>query len=244
MRELKFAARAIALIALLLSASYFLLLASCGAFKPLPAKDEVLSSLSERYGMDFVIVETVKCRLHQNSDSIERCKLYLMAPATDQEHTFWVHSQVRKYGGLFLTYSSAVGEDTFTFDYFLEQFDQFALENNIHIHWDFGSPHTDLQEYLAAQHLQGGGCYVYLTEETSMDIVENVLTFLEELYAEYPYRQHLDGIRLVFYFCDESMDAEEGWLDMPSLFPYDEKANFDIESPEEVYEELYGAAEK
>lgn len=35
--------------------SLILLLSSCGALKPLLTEEEVLSSLSERYGTDFIV---------------------------------------------------------------------------------------------------------------------------------------------------------------------------------------------
>lgn len=102
------------------------LLTACGSFQPLLTEDEVLSLLSERYGMDFVILDTINdCEFAREGTTI-RCRLHLAAPVEDMERTFWVHSQLGKYYGgdsLPMRYSRGI-EDTFAFDYFLERFDE------------------------------------------------------------------------------------------------------------------------
>ena len=79
--------------------SLLLLLSSCGAFKPLLTEEEVLSSLSERYGTDFVILETIDHCEYGTENKTIRCRLYLAALAEDQESSFWVHSTVSKHWG-------------------------------------------------------------------------------------------------------------------------------------------------
>ena len=56
-------------------------LSSCGPWKPLLTEDEVLSNLSERYGEDFVILETINnCEYCADNKTI-RCRLYLAVPS-------------------------------------------------------------------------------------------------------------------------------------------------------------------
>lgn len=113
--------------------SLLLMLFSCGALKPLLAEEEVLSSLTERYGTDFVILETIDHCEYRTEDETIRCRLYRAAQAEDQECTFWVHSTVSKHWGgdsLPMRYSRGIS-DTYAFDYFLERFDTLLMENEI-----------------------------------------------------------------------------------------------------------------
>ena len=72
-----------------------LLLSACGPFTPLLTEKEVLSELSERYdGAEFVILETINDCEYKTEGKTIRCRLYLAAPAEDQERAFGGHSMV------------------------------------------------------------------------------------------------------------------------------------------------------
>lgn len=215
--------------------SLILLLSSCGALKPLLTEEEVLSSLSERYGTDFVILKTINNCEYRTEDETIRCRLYLAAPAEDQECAFWVHSTVSKrWGGdsLPMRYSRGI-LDTYAFDYFLERFDTLLTENGIEHFFAANSGKVDIEEHLKSQHLQYGRFEILITQETAEDIVTKVLDIQEQMADEYPLSSYLDyfshpayepiGLRITF--CDKNQAAADG--EAASLFvgftPYDKK---------------------
>lgn len=215
--------------------SLILLLSSCGALKPLLTEEEVLSSLSERYGTDFVILKTINNCEYRTEDETIRCRLYLAAPAEDQECAFWVHSTVSKrWGGdsLPMRYSRGI-LDTYAFDYFLERFDTLLTENGIEHFFTANSGKVDIEEHLKNQHLQYGRFEILITQETAEDIVTKVLELLEQIADEYPLSSYLDyfshpaymPIRLGITFCDEDCAIVGGETISPSTFitPFDKK---------------------
>ena len=56
--------------------SLLFVLSSCGAWKPLFTEEEVLSKLSERYGEDFVFLETIDNCEYRTDNKTIRCRLY------------------------------------------------------------------------------------------------------------------------------------------------------------------------
>lgn len=212
-----------------------LILSSCGALKPLLTEEEVLSNLSERYGTDFVILETINNCEYRKEDETIRCRLYLAAPAKDQECTFWVHSTVSKHWGgdsLPMRYSRGI-LDTYAFDYFLERFDTLLAENEIAHFFTTNSEKTDIAEHLKKRHLQGGGFVILITQETAEDIVTKVLEIREQAADEYPLSSYLDyfshpnymSIRLLITFCDEDHVITDGESisSFTSFTPYDKR---------------------
>ena len=229
MKRWKFVASFAILISLLF------VLSSCGAWKPLFTEEEVLSKLSERYGEDFVILETINNCEYRTANKTIRCRLYLAAPSENQEQTFWVHSTLDKnWGGdsLPVQYNRGV-LDTYAFDYFLERFDMLLTENEINHFFRANSINTNIAEHLENQHLQGGEFVILITEETAEDIVTKVLELLEQIADEYPLSNYLDyfshpaymPIRLGITFCDKDCAIVGGETISPSTFitPLDKK---------------------
>lgn len=244
--------------AILISLSF--VLSSCGAWKPLLTEKEVLSKLSERYGEDFVILETINdCEFTFNSTI--RCRLYKAAPAENQEQTFWVHSQLGKYWGgdsLPMSYSCGIS-DTYAFDYFLERFDALLTENGIEHFFRVNSEKVDMTEHLKNQHLQQGEFVILITQETAEDIVTKILEIREQIADEYPLSNYLEYfsypnlmcIQLFITFCDEDYVIADG--DLLSSFayfmPYDKKHDEDDNIIyrdnkdsilADIYENIYG----
>lgn len=219
--------------------SLLFLLSSCGAWRPLLTEKEVLSKLSERYGDDFVILETINnCEFRTNNETI-RCRLYLAAPKENQEQTFWVHSTLGKYWGgdsLPMRYSSGIS-DTYAFDYFLERFDTLLTEREMDHFFRADSKKVDLTEHLKNRHLQGGNFVIPLTQETAEDIATEVLEILEQIAGEYPLSDYLDyysypysmPIRLSIIFCDENHVIGEGesLYSFSVFMPYEKKNDED-----------------
>lgn len=214
--------------------SLLLTLFSCGSWKPLFTEEEVLSNLSERYGADFVILETFDHCEYRTDNKTIKCKLYLAAPSENQEQAFWVHSTLGKYWGgdsLPVRYSRGV-LDTYAFDYFLERFDTLLTENEIDHFFRANSIKTDIAEHLQNRHLQGGGFVILITQETAEDIVTKVLEIREQIADEYPLSSYLDyfslpsyePIRLTVTFCDEDHVIADGEPVSSAYFnPYDKK---------------------
>ena len=215
--------------------SLLLLLSSCGAFKPLLTEEEVLSSLSERYGTDFVILETIDHCEYRTENKTIRCRLYLAALAEDQKSSFWVHSTVSKHWGgdsLPMRYSRGIS-DTYAFDYFLERFDTLLTENGIDHFFTAKSGKVDVAEHLKSRHLQYGEFVILLTQETAEDIVTKVLEIREQIADEYPLSSYLDyfshpvyvPIRLGIAFCDknQAVTDREPASSFVIFRPYDKK---------------------
>lgn len=227
MRRWKYLASFVIFISLLF------VLSSCGAWKPLLTEKEVLAKLSERYGEDFVILETINdCEFTFNSTI--RCRLYKAAPAENQEQTFWVHSQLGKYWGgdsLPMSYSRGIS-DTYAFDYFLRRFDDLLTENEIE-HFFTYKVKIDIAEHLKNEHLDGGGFVILITQETAEEIVTKVLELREQIAKEYPLSSYLDyfshpaykPINLTIMFCDENsvITDEEYPSSFAYFFPYDKE---------------------
>lgn len=196
-----------------------LLLSACSAFTPLATKDEVLTWLSERYGgTEFVILETIDGSEYERKDR-PKVQLYRAAPIENQEHPFWVFSYVRQFTRDSLpSYYGNMLEDTYAFDYFLEQFDSFLIENSIHGFFRSENTKVDMAEYLsqAQFHSQGGHFLVYVTRENAANVVQQVFAFMDDFYAAYPYQEMLDDLRFVIYFCDEANPVQDG-EDAPDL---------------------------
>lgn len=215
--------------------SLLFVLFSCGVWKPLLTEEEVLSNLSERYGADFVISETIhNCEYRTDNETI-RCRLYLAAPSENPEQTFWVHSTLSKYYGgdsLPMRYSRGIS-DTYAFDYFLERFDALLTENGINHFFRVNSTKTDMAEYLENRHLQGGEFVILISQETAEDIVTNVLGIREQIADEYPLSSYLDyfshpaykPIKLVVTFYDEDSVIADGDTrsSFTSFMPYHRK---------------------
>ena len=190
-----------------------LLLSACSAFTPLATEDEVLAWLSERHGgTEFVILETIDGSEYERTD-MPKVQLYRVAPAEDQEHPFWAFSYVRQFTRDSLpSYYGKMLEDTYAFDYFLEQFDSFLIENSIHGFFRSKNTQVDMAEYLSQPqfHSQGGHFLVYVTQENATDVVQRVFAFMDDFYEAYPYQEILDDFRLVIYFCDEASPVQDG----------------------------------
>ena len=218
--------------AVLMSLSFAL--SSSGPWKPLLTEDEVLANLSERYGEDFVILETINNCEYRTDNKTIRCRLYLAAPSENQEQTFWVHSTLGKYWGgdsLPVQYRRGV-LDTYAFDYFLERFDTLLTENEIDHFFRANSTKLDIAEHLENQHLQGGGFVILITQETAEDIVTKVLEIREQIADEYPLSSYLDyfshpayePIRLMIAFCDKDDVVTDGDLASSAYFmPYEKR---------------------
>lgn len=196
-----------------------LLLSACSTFTPLATEDEVLTWLSERYGgTEFVILETIDGSEYERKDR-PKVHLYRASPAKNHEQPFWVFSYVRQFTRDSLpSYYENMLEDTYAFDYFLEQFDSFLTENGIHGFFRSENAKVDMTEYLSQTqfHSQGGHFLVYVTRENAADVVRQVFTFIDDFYAAYPYQEILDDLRLVIYFCDEANPVQDG-EDAPDL---------------------------
>lgn len=219
-------------VGLILLAS--LLLSACGPLKPLLTEEEVLSRLSERYdGAEFVILETINDCEYKTKDKTIRCRLYLAAPAEDQERAFWVHSTVSKsWGGdsLPMRYSSGI-TDTYAFDYFLDRFNTLLTENKIDHFFTISS--GNVAEHLKSQHLQGGGFAIPITQETAEDIVAKVLAIREQIAGEYPLSSYLnyfshpayEPIKFVIRFYDAAhgIPNAESLSEYSSFSPYRKK---------------------
>lgn len=240
--------------------SLLFVLSSCGAWKPLLTEKEVLSKLSEQYGEDFVILETINdCEFI--FDSTIRCKLYKAAPAENQEQTFWVHSQLGKYWGgdsLPMSYSRGIS-DTYAFDYFLERFDELLTENQIEHFFRVNYEKVDITEHLKKPHLQQGEFVIVITQGTAEDIVTKVLEIREQIADEYPLSNYLEyfsypylmSIQLFITFCDENYDIADGdsLSSLAYFMPYDKKYDEDnsiiyqdnMDSIlADIYENIYG----
>lgn len=237
------------------------LLSACGTFTPLLTEDEVLSQLSERYvGTEFVILETIDGSKYVREDR-PKVQLHRVAPAEDQARAFWVFSAVQQYSLDSLpSYYGHYWEDTYAYDNFLEQFDCFLTENNIHGFYRAANAKVDMAEYLsqAQFHSQGGHFLVYVTQENAADIVQQVFAFVDDFYAASPYQEILDDLRLIIYFCDEANPVQDG-EDAPNLhikrtidyryiriyertffYPFDSKVKYnDAKSVLKAINELY-----
>lgn len=227
MRRWKYLASFVIFISLLF------VLSSCGAWKPLLTEKEVLAELSDRYGEDFVILETINdCEFTYNSTI--RCRLYKAAPVENQEQTFWVHSQLGKYWGgdsLPMDYSRVIS-DTYAFDYFMRRFDDLLTENEIE-HFFTYKVKIDIAEHLKNEHLDGGRFVILITQETAEEIVTKVLELREQIAKEYPLSSYLDyfshpaykPIKLTIMFCDENnvISDEEYPSSFAYFFPYDKE---------------------
>lgn len=244
---------------LILLASF--LLSACSAFAPLATEDEVLAGLSERYGgTEFVILETIDGSEYERTDR-PKAQLYRAAPAEDQEHPFWVLSYVRQFTRDSLpSYYGNVLEDTYAFDYFLEQFDGFLIKNNIHGFFRSENTRVDMSEYLSQNqfHSQGGHFLVYVTQENAADVVQQVFAFIDDFYEVYPYQEILDNLRLIIYFCDKANPVQDG-AEAPDLhikrtidyqytriyertyfYPFEDKTNYnDAQSVLKAINELF-----
>lgn len=210
-------------------------LSSCGAWKSLFTEEEVLSKLSERYGEDFVILETINNCEYRTDNKTIRCRLYLAAPSENQEQTFWVHSTLSKsWGGdsLPVQYNRGV-LDTYAFDYFLERFDTLLTENEINHFFRAKSIKTNIAQHLENRHLQGGEFVILITKETAEDTITKVLELLEQIANEYPLFDYLNyfshpaymPIRLGITFCDENCAIVDGESISLGIFitPFDKK---------------------
>ena len=185
-------------------------------------KEEVLEILTDRYGEEFVIVETLKEDLPHSSD-IFKSKSYTVAPKDDPSNLFWVQQGVVKMGGIFVTYYHTL-EDTLPFDYFVRQFYDFLQENQICFLVKKNDVEIDVSEYLSHPHPQGGIFFVFFTEDTAEDVVNQVFDFTENLDTE-RFRDEIKYMRIVLCFLDESklINDEVDEMMMPCFFPYDEK---------------------
>ena len=225
------------------------------------SKNEVLAWLSERYGgTEFVIQETIDGSEYERKDR-PKVQLLRVAPAEDQAQAFWVFSAVQLYSRSPLpSYYGHNMEDTYAFDYFLEQFDGFLVENNIYGFFRSANAKVDMAEYLsqAQFHSQGGHFLVYVTQENAADVVQQVFAFMDDFYAAYPYQEILDNLRLVIYFCDEADPVQDG-EDAPDLhikrtidykytriyertffYPFEDKTNYnDAQSVLKAINELF-----
>lgn len=250
-------------VCLMLLAS--LLLSACSAITPLATEDEVLTWLSERYGgTEFVILETIDGSAYKRKDT-PKVQLYRAAPAEDQEHPFWISSYVRQFTRDSLpSYYGNTLEDTYAFDYFLEQFNGFLIENSIHGFFRSENIRVDMSEYLSQNqfHSQGGHFLVYVTQENAEDVVQQVFAFIDDFYEVYPYQEMLDNLRLLICFCDEANLVQDG-EETPDLhiertidyrytrlyertyfYPFEDKANYnDAQSVLKAINEIfYGIA--
>ena len=128
-------------------------------------------------------METIDGSEYERTDR-PKAQLYRAAPAEDQEHPFWVLSYVRQFTRDSLpSYYGNVLEDTYAFDYFLEQFDGFLIKNNIH---------------------------GFFRSENAADVVQQVFAFIDDFYEVYPYQEILDNLRLIIYFCDKANPVQDG----------------------------------
>ncbi|MCM1235855.1 MAG: hypothetical protein NC489_37665 [Ruminococcus flavefaciens] len=191
------------LLGIILVIGMLLMLAACAP--SLYSKNEVLEILSERYGEEFVIVETLnnKLPLVAPSSDLVKEEVYSVASSSDPANVFWVQQEVAKRGGLFVTYARGV-EDTLTFDYFLRSFCSFLQTNKIDSFFAVGHEEIEVIEYLTEPHLQGGIIYIYITEETAPEIVTKIFDFINTLYDEYPSKDEFKKIHLGIRFYDKS----------------------------------------
>ena len=201
-----------------------LLFALTACAPSLYSENEVLEILSEQYGEDFVIIETLNSNLYSITPSnfSVKSKLYSAAPSSNPENIFWVRQDVIKHGGLFVTYENAV-EDTLTFDCFLKCLDNFLQENQINSFFTIGNnEEKELAEYLAEPHLQGGRIYVSITENTAEEIVTQIFNFTDAFYAEYPSKDRFHFTRLAICFYDDSkiarQELDESYLSLDKLY--------------------------
>lgn len=223
------------LLGIILVVGMLLMLAACAP--SLYSKNEVLEILSERYGMDFVIVETLSsnfCSAPPSSDLLKK-EIYSVASSSDLTNVFFVQQEVTKRGGLFVTYARGV-EDTLTFDYFLKSFCNFLEANKIDSFFTVGYEEIDVIEHLSEPHLQGGIIYIYITEETAVEVVTQIFNFTNTFYDEYSSKDEFNKIHLGICFYDKSKiprhELYKSSLFMPTyrLYnPYDENET-DIDS--------------
>ena len=219
------------------------------------SKNEVLEILSERYGEEFVIMETLNSNLYPSitpSNFAVRSRLYSVALSNDPENVFWVRQEVIKHGGLFVTYGRGV-DDTLTRDRFLTSFDNFLQENGIQSFFAVISEEEFeekvLEEYLAEPHLFGGAVYILITEDTAEEIVTQIFDFTDIFYSEYSSKEELKVIHLAIEFYDESKmtkhelyELYESYVSIPGFSPYsryDEDASIDSVL-KEINEFYYG----
>ena len=212
------------------------------------SKNEVLEILSERYGEEFVIIETLndKLSLVAPSSDLVKEEVYSVAPNSDSASIFWVQQEVTKRGGVFVTYAHGV-EDTLTFDYFVKSFCSFLQTNKIDSFFAVGHEEIEVIEYLAEPHLQGGIIYIYITEESTAEIVTQVFNFIDTLYDEYPSKDEFKKIHLGIRFYDKSKITRHE-LFKSSLFiptyrlydPYDEDKTDIASMLEEINIYYYG----
>lgn len=211
------------LVGILFGAGILLSLTSCAP--PFFSEEEVLEILSERYGEEFVIIETLnnKCSSATSSGVVKR-KLYSAALSNNPTNIFWVQQSITKYGGLFATYGRGV-EDTLLFDYFLESFYGFLQTNKIDSFFVVGYEEKELVHFLAEPHLQGGMIYIYITEETATEIVTTIFDFLDDFYEKYPSKDEFHEMHLGIGFYDKSkitrQELYESAMFIPSYGLYD-----------------------
>ncbi len=207
------------LIAILFSVGILLSLTACAP--SLWDENDVLEILTERYGEEFVIVETLKEDLPHSSD-IVKSKSYAVAPKDDPSNLFWVQQGVFKMGGVFVTYYHTL-EDTLPFDYFVKQFYEFLQENQICFLVETDDVEIDVSEYLSLPHTQGGIFFIFFTEDTAEDVVNQVFDFTESLDVE-RFHDEMKYMRIVLCFLDESklINDEVDEMMMPCFYPYDE----------------------
>ncbi len=189
---------------------------------PLWDEEKILEILTKRYESEFVIVETLKDDL-THSSNVLKSKLYAVAPKDDPSNIFWVQQEVVKDGGIFVTYGHVV-EDTLTFDYFVKQLHNFLQEKNISFYYEIQNVEIDVSEHLSQPHGQGGSFFVFFTEDTAEDIVNQIFDFTENLDMEC-FHDEIKDMRILILFLDESKlinNEVDSMMLPPRFYPYDE----------------------
>lgn len=206
------------LFSIILSIGILLLLTSCAPH--FFSEDKILEILSERYGTEFILIETLEDNLPCKPGTVNS-KLYAVAPNSEPTDIFWVQQKIVKHGGIFVSYGRTV-DDTLACDCFIKQFDVFLQEEGIHFLFEKNDVKTDILEYLSQPHTRGGDVIVFLTKDTAKDIVSQVFNFIECFYEKCS-NDELKRILVTIYFCDESKenDDEIDKMGMPCFFPYD-----------------------
>lgn len=225
------------------------------------SENEVLEILSERYGEEFAIMETLNSDLYPSitpSHFAVRSRLYSVALSNDPENVFWVRQEVIKYGGLFVAYGRGV-DDTLTHDRFLTSFNSFLKENGIQSFFavisEEGFEEKALEEHLAEPHLFDGTVYVSITEDKAEEIVTQIFDFTDSFYSEYSSKGELNDSHLAIKFYDESKMTKhelyklyESYVSIPGFNPYsryDEEASIDyvLKAINELYYGITNAEE-
>jgi len=188
------------LLCILLAIGTLLSLTSCAPRPSLFSEEEVLEILSERYGSEFVVTETLENNLPRKPE-IVASKLYAVASYYEPANTFWVQQNVVKSGGIFVSYGLTV-DDTLASDYLIKQFSDFLLENEIHFLFRKNDIERNVSEYLTQPHTRGGVFVVFFTKNTVEDIVNQVFDFTESLDTEC-FNEEIKRTRVVVSFCDE-----------------------------------------